>query len=1135
MRSPPLSVLSLLAATAVACVQSPGRGPDLGACAELPDGVYGFGEAGIGSCLAGPTDLAFVERAGEPWLAVSNADPFLSFTGGSLLFIDWGSVTEGIARGDETLFVSDLETAVVPTEHFVGAMGLLPGRGEILLAQRLTEGGRTRAGDDDALVVDIEAAEALDAERVPLRDDPGDFVIDEDAGLAYALNFTDHSISVLDIAGDTIAPIDLAPEASLVALPFDDADASGSVAELDRLTVGEPGEVPDELWTLEWLPGSVRVQVPDGDTLSRWSSGGADYVPDLLGDNVDMPRPIADPAYALPSVGASIDATLANPEILYAAGGDLWSAVSGATIDSWSDGGLVLAGLDGTWMELLTGPSVTIVDDGAALFFAASTAADPSTRSVGFARADESGGYVPPAAPVLVPDAGQSYEQVFAQYDAALHAGRLWLSHWDGGRYVIGTSTFDDRSKEVLTFSPVATSLALDGQSIAAPVVRRFGGRYHLWASRDDATHWTHVHATSADGVRWGPLEDLFPSDAPYDPRQPPRVAVEHQDASYWRVRGRDRGLVETPAFNGRRIVDFTNGFSYTVANGHQFSADALFPLGRASQGIVPTSALRVDGARRLYVTITGDDGRDRLAIVDDATGPWDVLAQDLIPQGIGGNIAGASRPVVHRHGDAYILFYAARGAAGVPRVRMATSDDGIAFQPVGDDLFPEIAPWASGTQEPHSVEVDTDGTVRLWFSANDGARWRIGAVLVAGLDDPATATFTLDPLPFSDFQLASGLPGGADDSGVKDPVVVREGDQRVLYYAGFDGTRWSICRADDHPDGWRRREDRDLSFTLPALAARSGTFTTGGVDSPVALRDANGDLAFYFAGYDTPEGDNTIPRIGRAVPVGPALIGDYEQPTVGDTLAFESIQGSERADVIELQQVADTFALTGTGTTSIVHDADAGMLYVPSKLSNLLYVVDIREDVRVGRPDANARDLETVVRFTTVGNNAGFRGATIDPVRRRMYLTTRNPDAVAVMDLAAVEDDDDKEVTDDAFLATLPLQDDRQDRGGDSVAAIGGAQPLLVGDLLVVPNFSDNSVSVLDMGLGPYGAEIAHVADVGENPHIAAVSPDGRWVVVANYLGDLDGNLSSATLALLDLDPSSPTYLTVPHWIKNR
>jgi DNA-binding beta-propeller fold protein YncE len=69
-------------------------------------------------------------------------------------------------------------------------------------------------------------------------------------------------------------------------------------------------------------------------------------------------------------------------------------------------------------------------------------------------------------------------------------------------------------------------------------------------------------------------------------------------------------------------------------------------------------------------------------------------------------------------------------------------------------------------------------------------------------------------------------------------------------------------------------------------------------------------------------------------------------------------------------------------------------------------------------------------------------------------------------------------------------------------------------------------------------------VRNVGENPAAIVLSPDGKRAVVANHAGELlrvrddrrSGNtLASATLAVVDIDPSSPSYLSVLTWIKNR
>src|SRR5262245_5887946 len=81
---------TLLAAIALAgCLRQVPPGPELGACADIPEGAYSYGEVGIGSCLAGPADLRFFEQDGATFLAVTNADPYRTYLTGSVLVIDW--------------------------------------------------------------------------------------------------------------------------------------------------------------------------------------------------------------------------------------------------------------------------------------------------------------------------------------------------------------------------------------------------------------------------------------------------------------------------------------------------------------------------------------------------------------------------------------------------------------------------------------------------------------------------------------------------------------------------------------------------------------------------------------------------------------------------------------------------------------------------------------------------------------------------------------------------------------------------------------------------------------------------------------------------------------------------------------
>jgi hypothetical protein len=64
----------------------------------------------------------------------------------------------------------------------------------------------------------------------------------------------------------------------------------------------------------------------------------------------------------------------------------------------------------------------------------------------------------------------------------------------------------------------------------------------------------------------------------------------------------------------------------------------------------------------------------------------------------------------------------------------------------------------------------------------------------------------------------------------------------------------------------------------------------------------------------------------------------------------------------------------------------------------------------------------------------------------------------------------------------------------------------------------------------------IKEIPLIGENPYAISLTPDGLRAVFANYSGEVtpEGVVES-TLGILDLDPTSPTYLSVLTWIANR
>ena len=255
--------------------------------------------------------------------------------------------------------------------------------------------------------------------------------------------------------------------------------------------------------------------------------------------------------------------------------------------------------------------------------------------------------------------------------------------------------------------------------------------------------------------------------------------------------------------------------------------------------------------------------------------------------------------------------------------------------------------------------------------------------------------------------------------------------------------------------------------------------------------------------------------------------------------MSFTTEQGRTGTSVIELAQANQFFSTSGTGMSAMTHDPARGFLYVVSKLDAFVYVVDVRDDSGGTLDDSNYLDLETLA-VTPSSGTTGYRGALLDPARDRLYLTSRSPEGVVILDLTQLVDNDAKEVSWYTAMGVLAMQSEiTNDRGVDSTSRIGGAGMTLSADgrYLLATHHRSNAVAAFDLEQGAWGEEIAWLAHIGENPHVVRLTPDGRHAVVANYVGDVDpdGRATSATLAVIDMDPESETFLEVVTWLVNR
>lgn len=1114
------------------CLRDVGSGPELGDCADVPDGSYTYGEAGIGTCVSGPTDIRFAELGGKTYLIVANGDPYLNFATGSVLLIDWDSV-DTTAR--ETTFDS-LNAAAVATDRFLGGIGLVDDRPDgtplLLVASRYSEGATTTSFRDDVLVIDVSdpAAPSMfaDGPRLTVEDDP--YHIAVVGKRAYVLNLTDHSVSVIDTHATPLRVVDIAGSPRVGPETFYDEDDSGSAAALASAQVAFPDLVLDDTWTLSWIDTTWRVWLPTEGDLQRYQVGNGTVVAAPTGPDIDgstFVGSLTSPFAFLSGEGL--------PSLAFGNGGDIYTATNSGSISAWfvSATPLLRSNPEGGFDAYLDSPCFFNGETGLTAAFEAISADDGQSR-IALAFSDDGVTYTRAAEPAIEGPAGVSYGDPFVRGDSFTGSLRMWMSVDDGTGWSIAESASGAGS--VWAAPTGVTGLP---ESAAGPTVTFQDGRYHLWFSTWDGDSWNLARAWSVDGSDWQDVEIVRDHVQATDFADPPRAALQPVSGGGFSVSARDSGAFTSLAVDGQLFTSAlgTAGITFQVTTGFELEG-ASVDEDLGANGIEPGSATRIDGTAHLFVTVSGADGQRRVAQVRRTDSGWETVTADVFA---GTDVEQSFDPVVSGADGAWNLWFGTSDTDGRLVVRRATSPDGINWALQDGIVFSTEVGWAEQGVRPGSVQFLTDGRARLWFTANDGDTLRVGSAV----SDDGGATFTLEPgAGGDDWQFEPGVPGTFDDSGVADPRVFEDDGVTYLAYAGFDGDRWRLGLATLDADAdatgpWARRVD-PAGARSPWLPLLSGTFAASGVIQPVPLVRDDGVLEVFYAGQD--QEDVQISRLGRAVGSPAAIFPALAFPTFDDTLMFRTLGGSDGRSSIELAQTVDSFSTNGQGGSNLRYDEERGFLYVTSKLANHVYVIDVRDDSTRTELDGNWLDLEGLIRVRTQNGATGMRDILPVPGTDLLYATTRRPDGVVVLDASDVVDDSTKQVHEDAAVGTLPLRTANYDAGVDSFtnAGLATGAGMAIRDRggrrhLFVTHFRDNSLTIFDLDRGPTGEEVAYLPFIGENPHLVRISPDGRFAVVANYLGNVEDGAVSSTLAVVDADPDSPTFGTVLTTLVNK
>lgn len=1100
--------------------------PFLGDCADYPKGTYEYGQIGIGTCLAGPTDLQFTDTEdGRPVLLVANSNPYQNFTGGSLLAIPWDEVDLDASKN----VVSDLDVGAVGLPSFSGGLGL---SGELaVVASRLSEDARVRQHWDTVNLVDIsDPLRPVLSDRgqsggawVRVQSDPNDVEVDPASGYAFVANRTTHSVSILDTSEEAVRVVQPWPQHVLTGASFDDADGSGSKAEFGTLGIIDQDFLVDERWSMDWIDGTWRLWLPTVDGLFRQTSTGdgtwreSAIGTELLGDPLTE---LTDPHFDVAG------------RMYFVADNVLLSASSADAVGLWSYDRVALltpsaAGWDS---DGISGPGILRTEDGVELFYAGQR---DGVWGIGRAFSPEGVSFAKEDGPVFtVGDGlvtGERVDQPFPMVDPATGEVAVYMSYFDGSAWSVLRMRSDDLVTWRVDEEPV---FSIDGEDVAAPAIVAADGDWRMWYSRRGADGlWALAAARSDDGLRWEDLGVVQPLDEVVAlDEDPPRAAIQGLPELRFRIEGENLGPLFDPVTPGQGFASAEYGFFATVLAGQLLQPGDAGP---DSAGGIRVDSVDPDaGLAWLSLRSAGGTWRVGVATLDDNGVPEAELG--AVFEGTGDfDRDGASSPVVVWDGDQYRMYYAGHRGSRTS-IGLATSPDGRTWTRQGRVLA-RGSDWDRAGLEPGSAQVLADGRIRLWFSGSDGDLWRVGSAVTSD-----GASFTRESATSRGYVFPPGRPGEWDDSGVRHPMV-RAGTNEEglagdhLWYAGFDGDLWRVGYA-FRPSGeeaFDRWEDPIEGTAEPVSNALGTPYAVDGVQRPVLYADDAGFRGF-LAGMD-----GAVSRVGALYAEGgPRLHKGYQLPTPGDSLSFTTERGDPDAVAIPLDTRVDSLPTTFEGLTALSVDTERGFLYAASKLRPYLIVLDIRDDSSGDFQDLNYLDVEAVLPIANASGGFGFRQVVPIPGSERIYALHHDPETILMMDVSGLVDDEYGDFLYDTVQGWLPSSRGvARDEGADTLTDVGPSAlvPHPDGQRLFVANFNANSLTVYDLSLGVHGTLVREVDNLGEYPTAMVLSPDNNHLLVANYAGVVEpSGATHSTIAVIDVDPESPTYLEVTTWITN-
>ncbi len=274
-----------------------------------------------------------------------------------------------------------------------------------------------------------------------------------------------------------------------------------------------------------------------------------------------------------------------------------------------------------------------------------------------------------------------------------------------------------------------------DDSGLVNPIVLKENGKFKMWYAGDDTGTGSYRIglATSSDGVNW----------------TKPNV-----------------GLVNYGGSVTNNIV-----------------LDIGAPGSSEDAAIIPGTVIHDASGYRMWYSCKGVDWSLCFATSSDGIAWGRHPSNPVSTQGASDILS----PVVVTIPGGFTMTYSSVTVNGLHRLGWAWSPDGVAWTHSSPlPAPPEGVPgtW-NGTGIMPGTVIKSSGEWRLWFSGLQGSVQSIG--YATSMDGKSWVNSRLNPI------LWSGSPGSWDSASLSRPWVIGDGLRYWMWYAGFDGLRWSI------------------------------------------------------------------------------------------------------------------------------------------------------------------------------------------------------------------------------------------------------------------------------------------------------------------------------------------------------